>query len=269
MSEVEVVFIILSRCLDVAIGTVKDLILNERYLAGQEGILKINDIYFDTPEGILGREKIGLRIRTLNETQSKLTLKIPKVSNQDYSERLEIERPWSLAALNEVVSALNSHININININKSGIGNNDTNYFGVDPKSALSSLGFNIIQKRETLRNIIIAVNKNSGQTEFEFAIDTTTYIINKHRIWNTELEIELKTIDSNDKVQLTNFIEKLKVHRELFQLWPHSKLVTGKAIESLLVGNHLKEHLDFDNNSILAHSGIEKLESYIKSMSF
>lgn len=71
--------------------------------------------------------------------------------------------------------------------------------------------GFKLIQNREKYINIINAMEKKSGQTEYEFAIDTTTYIINGHRIITTELEIELKNTTNNGKPHLTNFIDKLK----------------------------------------------------------
>ncbi|MBA3285968.1 MAG: hypothetical protein H0U27_13045 [Nitrosopumilus sp.] len=42
--------------------------------------------------------------------------------------------------------------------------------------------------------------------------------------------------------------------------------MVTGGAIENLLVNDELKEHYDFDNDNILTHFGFEKIMSDIKS---
>ena len=70
---------------------------------------------------------------------------------------------------------------------------------------------------------------------EYEFAIDTTTYIIKDYRISNIELEIELKTKHSNNS-QLINLVNNLKKFNKLFEFWPYSKLLTGKGIAELLV---------------------------------
>jgi len=264
LSEVEVAFIILSRDLNKAIVTIKDVIIGEGYLVEEKGILKINDTYFDTHDKTLEKEKIAFRVRITNETHPKVTLKIPKKSNQDYSERTEVEKPWSKDTLNEAISTLNSHVNINTI--KPGFDNNNNNYFSGNPKPSLLNLGFRMIQNRETYRNVINAVSKKFKQTEYEFAIDTTTYITNGHKISNTELEIESKNATNDDNSRLTNFIDTLKKHNELFQLWPHSKLATGKAIEELLANNQLKEYHDFDDNNALTHSGIKKITSHIKT---
>ena len=265
MTEIEVAFMIISRDHDKVIDTIRDLILNKGYLAEQKGSIKLYDTYFDKPNKILEKKKIGLRIRTIDKASPRLTLKIPEKSNKDYSERTEIEKPWSHAGLNEVISILNLHIDFNAN--NPDFDNNNYNDLNNDPKLTLLNLGFKVIQNRETYRNIINAVNKKSGQTEYEFAIDTTTYIINGHRITTTELEIELKNTTKKGTPHLTDFIEKLKNHNELFHLWPYSKLVTGKAIENLLINYELKEHYDFDDNHIFTHSGIGKIISEIKLM--
>jgi len=266
MTEIEVAFMIFSQDHAKVIDTLRDLILNQGYLVEQKGSIKINDTYFDKPNKILEKKKIGLRIRTINEANPKLTLKIPEKSNNpDYSERTETEKPWSRAALKEVISTLNLYIDFSAN--KPDCDNNNYNYLDNDPKSTLLNWGFKLIQNRETNRNIINAMEKKSGKTGYEFAIDTTTYIINGHRIITTELEIELKNTTNDGKPHLTNFNDKLKNHNELFQLWPYSKLVTGKAIENRLVKDELKEHDDFNNNNILTYSGIRKIISEIKLM--
>src|SRR5688500_15344444 len=103
MTEIEVVFMIVSQDHDKVIDTIRDLILNQGYHVEQKGCMKINDTYFDKPNKILEKKKIGLRIRTINEANPKLTLKIPeKSNNQYYSERTEIEKPWCRSALKEV-----------------------------------------------------------------------------------------------------------------------------------------------------------------------
>jgi hypothetical protein len=187
-----------------------------------------------------------------------ITLKIPKESHENYFERLEIEKPWSREVLNGIISTLKVYINNNIS---------DHNTFNNDPELTLINLNFKVIQRRETYRYIINALNKNSKQIEYEFAIDTTTYIIKNYRISNLELEIESKS-ESNNKSIIINFVNELKNYQGLFQFWPYSKLIMGKAIEDLLANHKLKEYYDFDtnNNNLLTQSGLEKIRSVIIS---
>lgn len=150
MTEIEVAFIILSQEQYKVIGTIRGLILNKGYTADQNGTIKLNDTYFDKRNNFLEKKKIGLRIRTINEANPKLTLKIPKKDHKEYTERTEIEKPWSQAALKEVISTLNSHI-IGTNTNNIDFSNsNSSNYFDIDPKSTLLSMGFKVIQNMET-----------------------------------------------------------------------------------------------------------------------
>jgi uncharacterized protein YjbK len=269
MTEVEVAFLVLCRNQDKVISTLKSLILNEGYLVEQKGNIRISDTYFDTEDKILENRKIGLRVRTSEETGPKLTLKIPmKKGHHDYSERLEIEKPWSKSTLNEIMFVIKSHVNIDYNKQDYDFDNNNHYYHNNDPKSTLSIIGFEVTQQRETCRYIINAVNKKSKQIEYEFSVDNTNYIINKFSICNSELEIELKITTVNGKLQLINFIDKLKQNnKDMFQVWPYSKLVTGKAIENLLTSNELKGFRDFDKDNILTHSGIKKILQSIKLM--
>lgn len=254
MSEVETAFIIFSQDQKKVIRIIRKLILDKGYIIEQKGILKIEDIYFDRKDEFLGKEKIALRVRLLNQTSFKITLKIPKKGNENYFERLEIEKPWSKEALKEIISNLETYFNINIS---------DHNTFDNDPEITLTNLDFKVIQRRETYRDMINALNKKSKQIEYEFAIDNTTYIIKNYRISIIELEIESK-IKHNNNSQLINFVNELKNHHGLFEFWHYSKLVTGKAIEKLLANNELKENHDFDNNNILTYAGLEKIKSII-----
>jgi hypothetical protein len=63
-----------------------------------------------------------------------------------------------------------------------------------DPKITFNNLGLIIIQNRKTIREILNAVNKISGQIEFEFDVDTTSILLySNNEIWFSELEIESK----------------------------------------------------------------------------
>jgi hypothetical protein len=58
---------------------------------------------------------------------------------------------------------------------------------------------------------------------------------------------------------------EIIAEHQSIFRLWPHSKLATGLAMETLFSRRELKAGEDFDNESLLTLSGAKKIESFMK----
>ena len=222
----------------------------------KNGIQIIHDTYFDTKDEILKKNKIALRIRDINEQISKITLKIVQNTTENYSKRVEIEDIYSKEMLDQIILKIHSYVNLNIL--KSPL-----KYYHIDPKLNLIKLGFKIIQKKQTHRKIVNAINKSSNQTEFEFVFDTTTYIFNNNNITIIELEIESKL--SKNEAILNDFVRELKLSQTLFKYWPYNKLLTGKVIEILLYNNELKENKDYDDKRILTLSGLEKIESFIK----
>ena len=82
---------------------------------------------------------------------------------------------------------MSSYVNLDIY-------NTPTKYYKNNPIESLLDVGFKIIQNKETHRVIINAINKKSNQIEFEFAKDTTSFIMNDGvKIRYLELEIESK----------------------------------------------------------------------------
>lgn len=256
MSEVETALIILSKDYDQIYNVIDGLISNKGYITKKKGIQIIHDTYFDTKDEILKKNEIALRIRDINEQISKITLKILQNTTENYSKRIEIEDIYSKEMLDQIILKINSYINLNIL--KSPL-----KYHYIDPKLNLIKLGFKIIQKKQTHRKIVNAINKSSNQTEFEFVFDTTTYIFNNNNITIIELEIESKL--SKNEAILNDFVRDLKLNQNLFKYWPYNKLLTGKVIEILLYNNELKENKDYDDKRILTLSGLEKIELFIK----
>jgi hypothetical protein len=80
------------------------------------------------------------------------------------------------------------------------------------------------------------------------------------------ELEIESKKTGNYEILdRLVN--ELITDHQSIFILWPHSKLATGLAIETMLTtSRELKAGEDFDNDGLLTLSGAKKIESFIKT---
>ena len=258
MSEVETSFIILSKDYDQIFNVIERLISSKGYRIKKNGIQIIHDTYFDTKDEILKKNEIALRIRDIDKQVSKITLKILQNTTENYSERMEIENIYSKETLNQIILKINSYLNL-------PLLEISLECYEIDPKLNLINLGFKVIQNRQTHRKIINAINKSSNQTEFEFVFDTTSYISNNNNnIINIELEIESKL--SKNNAILDDFVRDLKLYQTLFKYWPYNKLLTGEAIEILSDNNELKENKDYDDKKILTLSGLEKIESFVKS---
>lgn len=145
-------------------------------------------MYYDTRDKKLESQKIQLRVRILQERVYKVTLKVLKEIRENYSERVEIERFWSQEAFNIIANNL---VRMNIRFQSS------ERSYDNDPKITFNNLGLIIIQNRKTMREILNAVNKISGQIEFEFDIDTTSILLNSNNeIRFSEVEIESKKVE-------------------------------------------------------------------------
>ena len=256
MLEVEAAFIILTKDQDQVFSIISELITNKGYNFNKKGFQIIHDTYFDTKNDLLKQSGIALRIRNINERSFKITLKILENSNEHYSKRIEIEDNYSKEMLRQIITKLNSYINLNLH-------NFPLDHVDNNPILNLSRLDFKIILNKRTKRKIVNAVDKISGKNYFEFVIDTTKYIFNNNYIAIKELEIESKILE-NDLV-MNQFVKELKFKNEQLKYWPYNKLLTGKVVEQLLYNNELKKNIDYDDRNMLTLSGIEKIDHFIR----
>ena len=259
MPEVENALLILTKDREQVEKIIKHLILGKRYHFDQKGGRTMTDMYFDCKDRSLNKHKIDLRIRTIEGETPKITLKVLKKATSSHSERVEIERFWSLASFDEIMKELNSHL-------QRRALERPANFINEDPENILTSVNFVKIQERKTERNIIDAINSNTGELEFEFALDRTFYHLNtSYRHYGMmELEIESKK-EGNYEILDRIVNELIADHQSKFRLWAHSKLATGLAIETLLSRRELKAGEDFANDGLLTPSGAKKIESFMK----
>lgn len=177
------------------ITIMKKVISTNGYLVEQNKMQHIEDNYFDTRDGILGKRKFELRLRVVDKKISMITLKLPKKRTEGKFERLEFERPWSNESFTEIMNVLNDHL--------SGykLGYSDQ-YYNKYLKIALANANFQKIQIRVTERKLINALN-NQNQVDFEFAIDRVCYNPDKpsKRVCLMELEIESKRLGNYDNL--------------------------------------------------------------------
>jgi len=254
MSEVEAAILFLSSNRKVIFEKIQNVIRNSSYDPVKNGTEKIHDLYYDTPDKKLKTQKIQLRVRILQEKVYKVTLKVLKEIRENYSDRVEIEKFWSQVAFNDIANNL-----VRMDIRFQNLEGSYDN----DPKITFNNLGLIIIQNRKTIREIVNAVNKASGQVEFEFDVDTTTIILNSNNeIRFSELEIESKK--SGNEKKLDKIVsEVLKIPK--FMPWHHSKLETGMAITNLFNNKSLEPKNDYDEKNELTTNGVRKISDLLK----
>ena len=253
MSEVEAAMLFLSSNRKVIFEKIQNVIQTSSYEPVKNGTEMIHDLYYDTRDRRLEAQKIQLRVRILQEKVYKVTLKVLKEIRENYSDRVEIERFWSQEAFNIIANNL-----VRMNIRFQGSRRSYDN----DPKITFNNLGLIIIQNRKTIREILNAVNKISGQIEFEFDIDTTSILLNSNNeIRFSELEIESKKRGNEKK--LDKIVGEVIKFPE-FMSWPHSKLETGMAIRNLFYNKLLDPKSDYDEKNELKANGIRKISDIL-----
>jgi uncharacterized protein YjbK len=216
-------------------------------------------MYFDYNDKILKKHKIDLRIRFIEGETPKITLKVLEKVTSSHSERVEMERSWSLESFNEIMKELGSHL-------PGHVLEHPANFNNEDPQNILTSVKFVKIQERKTERNIINAINGDTNDLEFEFAIDRTFYHLNSSNKDYGLMELEIESKKKGNYEILDRLVNELiSDHKSIFIPWPHSKLATGLAIQILLSIRELKAGEDFDNDGLLTLSGAKKIESFIK----
>lgn len=184
----------------------------------------IHDWYLDTPTHILRSKRLGLRVRQ-SDTQLLLTLKgEAQMTDWGGVRRLEREQPWSRASFTELLSVLR----------EAGVDVNPALATPSDPRAALRQVGLQVIQDRETHRQIRNIVATHRDELLAELAIDALTYHFASGPVRCYEVEIEEK--QGQQSALLQQLVEALmRQNASSLRRWPHGKLATGLALEQLL----------------------------------
>ena len=259
MSEVENALLILAKDNKQVEKIINDLIQGNRFHFNQKGRRTMTDMYFDYKDKSLKKHKIDLRIRTVDGETPKITLKVLKKATSSHSERVEIERLWSLESFDEIMKELSSQL-------QGRALERPANFINEDPENILNSVKFVKIQERRTERNTIDAINRLTSELEFEFAIDITFYHLNSSFRHYGIMELEIESKKKGNYEILDRLVDQLITdHQSKFRVWPHSKLATGLAMETLLSRRELKAGEDFDNDGLLTLLGAKKIEAFMK----
>lgn len=255
MSEFEIPILILSLDIRLVIEKIINLLKLKRYIVIEKGIENIHDIYYDTKDNLLLNKNSNLRIRTIDNRDTKITFKRLKDKRENYFNRIEIENSWSYQMFSDIMNELNV-IDIQFNDFKK--------QYQHDPKQTFNNLGLITPLIKKTNRTILNAVDKTTNQIEFEVAFDHVILDVTSEKsICFFELEIESKRKGNEDEID--KVVNDLITGSE-FRRWAYNKLETGIAIIFLYKNKILKASEDYDGKDILTKRGFEKIESFLKN---
>jgi inorganic triphosphatase YgiF len=193
---------------------------------------QIRDVYLDTGDGALAEARVAFRVREL-DGRPLLTLKADARRTGSASERLELEAPWSAAALQAALEELRRR---GIQVPGPPLGRGE-------PLAVLASLGFRPTQVRETIRTPRDVVGRGRAPVA-ELAIDEVAYQLPAGTVRLLEVEVEAKGPGGLGTVEaLLGALAKAFPHD--LRPWPYGKLATGRAAERLLAAGRLQGLLD------------------------
>ncbi len=215
---------------------------------------EIRDIYFDTPDRALEKQRLGLRIRQVNGKML-ITLKGPSRKNGAIRARLEIEAAWSQNALKRVLAELDER-DIEIELPRGA-------YQRANPIRTLTRLGLQVIQDRRTIRQVrsVLPKNRWGGEPLAEMAIDTVTFRAGRQVVRLHEIEIEAKEQRAGGLARLVQGL--VEMYKPALQVW-ESKLATGRAIDALAKDGALKKLIGANKN--LTPRALDAIGRRIKS---
>ncbi len=187
--------------------------------------LSARDRYFDLHDDALGRLGMALRLRWTADS-CLITVKGPESEATGILERRELERPWTRDALQSVLAYVASR-GLQLAIP-------DNVFSDDDPEVVLEALGLGVVQDRTTdrVRREVVSPDDESVALA-ELAVDEVEYRVAPRGLKHYEVEIELES--SADAATLGAISTELQRQWKELRQWPHSKLVTGRAIGELM----------------------------------
>lgn len=213
----------------------------------------IRDLYFDTRERALAAKRVALRVRTIGQLHL-LTVKGPSRRTEwGAAERLELEQPWSVEALDKTVATLR----------RAGVTLPRAANPTAAPIEVLRALGLDVVQDRETQRQprSVTRPDDPRGTALAELAVDAVTYHFETKIVRMYEIEIEAKSAGGASAVRA--IMDRLGAQfAPTLQPWPYGKLATGQTIERLLREGAFDGLLGADQT--LSPAALERIEAVL-----
>lgn len=235
--EIEVKLVIASEKPDRLAGQISSMDRILDFLLTDPDILKIRDVYFDTPKGNLGKNRLSLRCRFIN-SECLITIKgKTQLTSWGGIQRLEIEKPCSKASLESIRDKLKS---LGMTLADVPVVYNKEN-----PLQSMQNWGLQVIQDRHTLRHSrSIISSAKSKRLLGEISVDRVIYLYSGIRIIHHEIEIEAKRNDGIKAVQRIAQELKNQLPQEL-RFESFSKLTLGILLEKFSDKNNIRPYLD------------------------
>ena len=219
---------------------------------------RIHDLYLDTVDAALRQQDLALRVRRVDSARLIALKGKSRRRGAGEIERLELERPWSLDALAEILQALADN---GIELRPSAMGPADG-----EPEAVLDKAGLVIVQERDTQRMLrdVFAREQDGHRLVGELAIDKSIYHIGGRDVRHDEIELEGKVPGAFPG--LNAVVEALlKRFGPAVRRWEHSKLATGHAIAKLLQHD---APLVLDGSGRLPPDAYTAIDRYLKQAS-
>jgi hypothetical protein len=235
--EVEGVLLVRADDQEAAAAKVAGLEAVGRFRLRQRPAQRIRDTYLDTGDGALAGARVAVRVRELDGSPL-LTLKADAVRSGLAAERLELEAPWSAAALGTVLEELRRRgIELPEPPETAGVG---------EPLADLAGLGLRPTQVRETTRtprDVLEGDDAAAGPVA-ELTVDDVGYRLSAGTARLLEVEVEAKGPGGMETVN--DLLEALAAaFPDDLAPWPYGKQATGRAVERLLADGRLDGLLD------------------------
>jgi inorganic triphosphatase YgiF len=248
MVELEGTLIICSNEPEEIVARLADLTAIAGYRLLPQDDLHILDTYFDTPDGQLWRNLLGLRVRQANG-RSWIALKgQPKFTEWGGIERIEVEGEWAQNAMGSVTAELK----------RLGIVLQPPQFDPDKPLHAMASLGLRQVQTRRNHRKVRNVVRAEADKPLAELVIDSVEFVFEDRIVRHYEVEVESKVENGSEvlKALMESLVEQLHP-------WMHDKLLMGKAIQEMLPLGRLQDLIDTRHN--LKPAAYDAIDEYIK----
>jgi inorganic triphosphatase YgiF len=235
--EVEGVLLVRAGDQEAAAAKVAGLEAIGRFRLVHRPAQRIRDTYLDTQDGALGAAGVAFRVRELDGSPL-LTLKADAVRSGLTAQRLELEAPWSAAALGMVVDELRRRgVDLPEAPDRTGAG---------EPLADLAGLGLRPTQTRETTRTPrdVVDGDDPAAPPVAELTVDDVGYQLPAGTARLLEVEVEAKGAGGAETVDDLLTALTAAFPGELVP-WPYGKLATGRAVERLLADGRLEGLLD------------------------
>lgn len=225
-----------------------------RFTLAKAREVELSDVYWDTAVHDVAQVGCALRLRRVARETSVALKGEARATELGRVERLEIERPWSLDALREIIGELALR----------GGWPPDTGDVQScsTPDETLRRLGFRPFQSRRTHRIARDVFRDATPIPVAELALDLVHYRVAGRDVRHHEIEVELVPPGSPEDVDDVA-IGLLRVLGGDVRPWPYSKTATGAALERLIEAGRLGG-AELGNDGLLAPRVYERIEELL-----